>query len=207
MSKKKKLNFQSLGIDVDDDFNRMNPHNATDGNAIVVAGLPLTHSGGQYYALPGNSHPQQLVQSARMNPVVVPSKCLSNMIAVHQDNTDMTGKMTPEGRGILVCSCVKTVLFCRLKFFKKDLHGINDQRETTVCGLVIKSCNLSPADTTLEWWATMRKIVIATHTDDRNNGIKTMRLRFRGMCQFCGELYGCLWVPSYPATCCLVLPI
>ena len=28
----------------------------------------------------------------------------------------------------------------------------------------------------------MRKIVIATHTDHRNNVIKSMRLRFRGTC-------------------------
>ena len=187
------------------DFNRINPHKETDRNAIVVAGFQLTHFS-QYHALPGNGLPQALVQSARMNPVVEPSKCLSNMIAFHQDVTGMTGKMTPEGWRILVRNCVKTVLFCRLKFFKKDLHGIYDQRETTVCGLVIKSCNLSGQDATLKWWATMRKIVIATHTDHRNNVIKTMRLRFRGTFQSCGELYSCLWVLSYPAKCCLVLP-
>ena len=110
MSKKKKPNFQSLGLDVDEDFNRINPHKETDGNAVVVASLPLTHVG-QYHALPGNGLSQALVQSARMNPVVVPSKCLSNMIAVHQDNTNMTGKMTPEGRRILVRSCVKQYCF------------------------------------------------------------------------------------------------
>ena len=94
------------------------------------------------------------------------------MIAVQQDNTDMTGKMTPEGRHILARSGIKSVLFCCLQFFKKDLHGIFDQCETTVCGLVNKSFNLSPADAMLEWWTTMGKIVIATHTDHRNNVIK-----------------------------------
>ena len=182
-SKKKKLYFQSLGLlDVDKDFNQINPHKETDDDTIGIAGLPLTHAG-QYHALPGNGHPQALVQSVRVNPVVVPSKCLSNMIAVYQDITDMTGKMTPEGRHILVCNCVKTVLFRCLKFFNKDLHGIYDHRETTLCGLVIKSCNLSRDDATLEWWAIMRKIVIATHKDHQNNVIKAMRLHFRGTFQ------------------------
>ena len=111
MSKKKKPNFQSLGLDVDEDFDRITPHKDTDGNALNDAGLPLTHARGQYRALPGITHPQALVQSARMNPVVVPSICLSIMIAVQQDNTDMTGKMTPEGRGILVRSCVEQYCF------------------------------------------------------------------------------------------------
>ena len=116
------------------------------------------------------------------------------MVAVHQDNTNMTGKMTAEGRRILVRRCVKTFLFRHLKFFKKDMHGIYDQRKATVCGLVNTSCNLSPADATLEWWATMRQIVLAKHANHRNYVIKTMRLRFRGTFQSCGELYGCLWV-------------
>ena len=94
---------------MDKDFNRMNPHKETDGDAIGIAGLPLTHAG-QYHALPGNGHPQELVQRTRMNPVMVPSKCLSNMIAVHQDVTNISGKMTLEGRRILVRKSVKTIV-------------------------------------------------------------------------------------------------
>ena len=127
--------------------------------------MPLTtHGACQYHALPGNGHPQALVRNARMNPVVAQSKCLTNMIEGHQDITNLAGKMTQEARRIFLRNCVKTGLFSLLKFFKKDLHGIYaDQRETTVWGLVIKSCNLSCQDATLEWWATMRKIVVTTH--------------------------------------------
>ena len=125
---------------------------------------------------------------------VVPQTCVSNK-DLHHDTTDMTGQMTPAGRRMLVRDCVKKVLFRRLKFFRKELHGMYDQSETSVCGLVIKNCNVALQDATLDWWAGMRKIVIATHTDHRNNVIKTMRLRYRGM-------YGCsccvvIWCTTY----------
>jgi hypothetical protein len=174
MSKNKKLNFQGLGLDIDDDLNRITKcdHKANATNMRAPSR--------QYHALPANDQIQALVEPDTMH-LVLPSACISNM-ELHHETTDMTGKMTPEGRRILVRNCVKNVLFRRLKFFKKDLHGMYDQRATSVCGLVIKSCNLPVKDATLEWWATMRKVVIATHTDHRNNVIKTMRLRFRGTC-------------------------
>jgi hypothetical protein len=177
MSKNKKLNFQGLGLDIDDDLNRITncDHHKANANNMRV-------SSRQYHALPDNDQIQALVAPDTMH-LVLPSACISNM-DTHHDATDMTGKMTPEGRRILVRNCVKNVLFRRLKFFKKDLHGMYDQRTTSVCGLVIKSCNLPIKDATLEWWATMRKVVIATHTDHRNNVIKTMRLRFRGTCWY-----------------------
>jgi hypothetical protein len=174
MSRNKKLNFQGLGLDIDDDLNRIDK---CDTKATVTN--MRAHSN-QYHALPANGHINALMEPETMH-LMIPSACVSNM-ELHHDATDMTGKMTPEGRRILVRNCIKNVLFRRLKFFKKDLHGMYDQRATSVCGLVIKNCNLPMKDATLEWWATMRKVVIATHTDHRNNVIKTMRLRFRGTC-------------------------
>lgn len=174
MSKNKKLNFQGLGLDIDDDLNRIDK-----GDNKTATTHMRAHSK-PYHALPANGNIQAVMEPDTMH-TVLPSACISNM-ELHHETTDMTGKMTPEGRRILVRNCVKNVLFRRLKFFKKDLHGMYDQRATSVCGLVIKSCNLPVKDATLEWWATMRKVVIATHTDHRNNVIKTMRLRFRGTC-------------------------
>ena len=55
MSKKKKLNLQSLGLVVDDDFNRIDPHKEMDGDATGEAGIPLTHGADQYHAFPGNA--------------------------------------------------------------------------------------------------------------------------------------------------------
>ena len=111
MSKNKKLNFQGLGLDIDDDLNRITKcdHKANATNMRAPSR--------QYHALPANDQIQALVEPDTMH-LVLPSACISNM-ELHHETTDMTGKMTPEGRRILVRYCVKNVLFRRLKFFKK----------------------------------------------------------------------------------------
>jgi hypothetical protein len=81
---------------------------------------------------------------------------------------------------MMVKECVKTKLFSRLKFFKKDLHGLYDLRHGTVCSMIVANCNVAKEDVDEYWWADMRKLVVCTHTDRRNNVIKNMRLRFRG---------------------------
>jgi hypothetical protein len=80
----------------------------------------------------------------------------------------------------MVRDCVKTKLFRRLKFFKKDVHGLYNLRNSTVCAMIVGNCNVSRADADETWWANMRKLVVCTHSDRRNNVIKNVRLRFRG---------------------------
>jgi hypothetical protein len=176
---KKQLDFDNLLLDVQRDKELMSKQ-------LQSAGTQHHNHGAQpppvqYTAVPGKAgHAQALLlHTAKLQGIVEPNQCTSNM-EYHHDVTDMTGKMTPEGRRMLVRACVKTVLFRRLKFFKKELHGMYDQSASSVCGLMIQHCNVPLQDATLAWWATMRKVVIATHTDHRNNVIKTMRLRFRG---------------------------
>ena len=86
-------------------------------------------------------------------------------------------QITIASQRMMVKECVKTTLFRRLKFFRKDVHGLFDVRSGSVCAMIIENCNVSADEV---WWADMRKLVIATHTDCRNNVIKNMRLRFYG---------------------------
>ena len=55
-----------------------------------------------------------------------------------------------------------------------------DLSPTSVCGIVIVTCNVTSEDATPTWWADIRSLIVRTHTDHRNNVIKTMRTRFRG---------------------------
>ena len=79
----------------------------------------------------------------------------------------------------MVRDCVKTKLFRHLKFFKKDVHGLFDLCNGTVCAMIVANCNVSRADVDKTWWTSMRKLVVCTHTDWRNNVVKNIRLRFR----------------------------
>ena len=82
---------------------------------------------------------------------------------------------------MMVNACVKTTLFRRVKFFIKDtMHGLYDLRDGTVCALIIANCNVTAADVNTYWWADMRKLIVATHTDRRNIVIKNIRLCFNG---------------------------
>jgi hypothetical protein len=106
------------------------------------------------------------------------------MVPPHPPPLNMQLQNTIASQRMMVKECVKTKLFSRLKFFKKDLHGLYDLRRGTVCSMIVANCNVATEDVDEYWWADMRKLVVCTHTDRRNNVIKNMRLRFRGMYNF-----------------------
>jgi hypothetical protein len=119
---------------------------------------------------------------------------LPNPVMSHNGDRMPSNSITPQplnmhlqntiaSQRMMVKECVKTTLFRRLKFFKKDVHGLFDVRSGSVCAMIIENCNVSADEADHVWWADMRKLVVATHTDRRNNVIKNMRLRFYGKCR------------------------
>ena len=96
------------------------------------------------------------------------------------DAIDMTMDITANHMRMMVRDCVKKELFRRLKFYKKEFHGNYDFRQGSVCALIIQCCNLEHENATLKWWNTMQRVIVRTHTDHRNNVIKTIHVRFRG---------------------------
>ena len=95
---------------------------------------------------------------------------------------DMT--LTVSARGIqrIVKDIVRDRLFCVIKFFDREKHGFCSDAPNTVCGIVVRSCNLmfSSCDEMRAWWKEIRKTIIRTIADHRNNCIKAMRIRYRG---------------------------
>ena len=67
-----------------------------------------------------------------------------------------------------------------MKFFDEDIHGAYNTDPESVCGPVMQFCNISFIATEPSWWFDMKPIIKRTHTDHRNNCIKSMRLHFRG---------------------------
>jgi hypothetical protein len=185
------MSSNTFGVDVQADYNRLQIHDqgTVDSIARMLSGTnnSINNSGKTkkqqvpFNPLPNGTPQTQrfVLQSSNNQPHPVPHGCVSNS-NLTPNECDMTGTMTDRGKRVLIRDCVKNLLFRRLKFFRKELHGLYSQSQSTVCGLVMKSCNVSMEEATLEWWSQMRKVVIATHTDHRNNVIKTMRLRFRG---------------------------
>ena len=148
------------------------------GTAFSMGTKPrqVTTFVGGYSSLPGTFGEQAAHDAANtvMSPVGVQGNAIpSPPLNMHLQNNIVSQRM-------MVKECVKTKLFRRLKFFKKDVHGLYDLRNGTVCAMIIANCNVEPKDATEAWWADMRKLVVCTHTDRRNNIIKNMHLRFKG---------------------------
>jgi hypothetical protein len=127
-----------VGVDVMADLGKMHAEFANKKTPPTgLVGIPKSIP---YQSLPSSTSVSQHSQSVTDNSaqtVSVPIVCQSTM-NMHHDVTDMTSKMTPAGRRMLVLDFFQKVLFRRLKCFIRELHGIYNQSETTVCGLVIK---------------------------------------------------------------------
>ena len=95
-------------------------------------------------------------------------------------NKDMTKDMTSKHLRMMICDCVKTVLFRRLKFYNKLIHGLYNFRASSVMARVIQFCNVEQEKVTLEWWTPINKMIGNTLTDNRNNVIKTVHHRVEG---------------------------
>ena len=119
------------------------------------------------------------------NAAVQQKESTSNVLAfshplLEEPALNMALQNTEHSNKLIVKACVKTKLFSRLKFFKKEIHGLYDLRPNSVCALIIANCNVKPEHADKYWWSDMQKVVINTHTDQRNNVIKNIRLRFWG---------------------------
>ena len=100
-----------------------------------------------------------------------PVSCASNgNVTMHSSTNDMTKDMTrPKHLRMLVREFVKTVLFRRLKFYKKLVHGLFDFRIESVMARLLRHCNVDRNKVTVQWWNDISKVLGTTLTDHRNN--------------------------------------
>ena len=80
----------------------------------------------------------------------------------------------------LVKICVKKLMFSYWKFYDKNNDNHYSQDEGTMCGFIIKHTGIDPRKCNKDWWVEMRKTAVKTHTDLRNNAIKTLQIKFKG---------------------------
>ncbi len=86
-------------------------------------------------------------------------------------------EISPDNQVTMVRKCVWKHMFSIWKFYHKEYHAHYSQDERTMCGFLLKNTNLRGNH---DWWLEMRRVVIKTHTDVRNNAIKNMQTKFKG---------------------------
>ena len=90
----------------------------------------------------------------------------------------------------LVKTCVRKVMFSYWKFYDKNHDNHYSLDEGTMCGFIIKHTGIEPKKCNKDWWVEMRKTALRTHTDLRNNAIKTLQIKFKGKIQ--GTVIHCI---------------
>ena len=85
----------------------------------------------------------------------------------------------------IISQCIKLQVFRRCKFYNKEHHGAYNEKPTSFCGIVLSYCNIVANEA---WWYNTRKMIVITHTNHRNNCIKAMKLKFKGM-QYNGQTH------------------
>ena len=173
-SQKRLRNDQCPNEEENEDVRRMRQlHEERKRAAAATRTVDIT----EYY----NANPDVPSSSDAMQQQDSTSKVFAfSHPVVEAEPLNMALQNTQSSNKLMVKACVKTKLFSRLKFFKKEIHGLYDLRPNSVCALIIANCNVTPEQADKYWWSDMRKVVINTHTDRRNNVIKNIRLRFWG---------------------------
>jgi hypothetical protein len=126
-----------------------------------------------------------------MEQEVPPSGLVPSSIKVKKSSDSLVTSSTPgltstmdmsmteisaEDQILIVRSCVKKV-FSIWKFYVREYHSQYSRDEKTMCGFIMKQTNIRGDH---NWWLEMRRVVVKTHTDLRNNAIKNMQTKFKG---------------------------
>ena len=162
----------------------INNHNPAQ---VVVTTLPHhTDLGSVFRAQSTNTHSQQgsgmLPESAMSCQQVMSIQTLTPRDQKPVPCFDMSlTKQSEQGLRFQVRNCVKEKIFPKVKFLDKDVHGIFDTGDRTVCRTLLDYCfHYERADLkdARDWWVSARPWVFKTHTDARNNAIKGMKISY-----------------------------
>ena len=110
---------------------------------------------------------------------------------------NMSMSVSPKGVTLILKENVRAHIFRNVKFWDRDEHGVFSEEPNTVCGIVLRLCNVLACNHEIHaptWWRETKPLVIKTHTDQRNNCIKTVHIRYNGTCN-AGQLFAlsCYW--------------
>ena len=96
---------------------------------------------------------------------------------------NMSMAVSPKGVKLILKENVRAHIFRNVKFWDRDEHGVFNEEPNSVCGIVLRLCNVLAYPHEIHaptWWRETKQLVIKTHTDQRNNCIKTVHLRYNG---------------------------
>ena len=147
----------------------------------------LIQSDDEEEEMPPKMYTKQEQKHAYGNPPSLPSTIkvgkssdsqLTSSVPGLSSSMDMSmTEISEENQISMIKTCIKKHVFSIWKFYQKDYHSHFSADEKTLCGFIMKHTNIRGTE---NWWLGMRRIVVKTHTDLRNNAIKNMQMKFKG---------------------------
>ena len=109
----------------------------------------------------------------------------SSTPALSSINVDMSLTETDKDDELdTIKSHVKKYVFRIWKFYHKEPHSEYSDNEQTMCGLLMKSMKKAKPES---WWLEVRKTVVTALTNQRNNCIKSMSMKYK--CKYSSTAY------------------
>jgi hypothetical protein len=147
----------------------------------------LIQSDDEEEEMPPKMYTKQEQKHAYGNPPSLPSTIKVGTSSDSQLTSSVPGlsslmdmsmtEISEENQISMIKTCIKKHVFSIWKFYQKDYHSHFSADEKTLCGFIMKHTNIRGTE---NWWLGMRRIVVKTHTDLRNNAIKNMQMKFKG---------------------------
>ena len=103
--------------------------------------------------------------------------------------SDMTMGNSNLGTSVMICLCVKSLLFPLVKFWdsKNSSNENYSEEDHFICGKVMKFCKVKMSQqSSAAWWDKAKKTVKIAITNQRNNYIKMMSMKFKGKQKIAG---------------------
>ena len=79
---------------------------------------------------------------------------------------------------------IKNKLFRMMKFCDRESDFLFNTNSDTVCGTILRHAMMLKEPAAQQWWKETRPLVRKTFTDHRNNCIKCIRAKYKGMYNF-----------------------
>jgi hypothetical protein len=112
------------------------------------------------------------------------STTLDNATQAASCNLMFSSTISEIGTTSVIKLVIKNKLFRMMKFCDRESDFLFNTNSDTVCGTILRHAMMLKEPAAQQWWKETRPLVRKTFTDHRNNCIKCIRAKYKGMYNF-----------------------
>lgn len=106
---------------------------------------------------------------------------LTSQQRITAKNLTVSGRITELGTKTVLKEAIRDELFRYMKFPDKFYDYDFTTKPETICGTILRHAEMLDNATREQWWKESKQLVVKTYTDYRNNCIKKIKYKYKGM--------------------------